>query len=249
IHNITVSGKIPVLTGASVSGDRLLVVGYVPGGGKAPDRGLVRLGPSQWIMVSPERADRSLRVHAVETSNGRPRLVVEIVGRETQILEMRGEEPGPSVSLSTLAPYILRGVRSGPGYFVITGELFLHENGETVRAKTAYIISSIARFSLARSPTDAVLITRSGSAISTSRLTNASETVTPIQDSLPVRSYTLDRTDEPLSNANGSAKVYGVYVDRAILLCALAAVTSAYTIPVVAAVASYNNVNGGGRRA
>ena len=243
VHNITIGNKVPTITGAATSSGRLLVVGYVPGSGKAPDRGLVGVIPGRWLIVSPERADRSLKIHAVDTSRGTPRLVVEIVGRETQIVEMRGERTGPSVSLSTLAPYILRGVRAGPGYFVITGELFLRENNETVRSKAAYIIGSVARFSLASGPTDAVLITRRASPITVHVLGNVSDVSGAPQEGLRVTYYELGHLDKALDAGRGAARVYDVYVDRSLLFCALAAVTSAYAIPLAALVSSYNRMD------
>ena len=241
LHKASYQGEPVTVTGAAPTGEGLAVYGYA--GRTGNYTGLVKLPGEGWMRVSASAGGKHVqtRVHAaLSPYPGTLRVVVEQVGHETDIVDIRGGRAAEAKRLSILAPYIFRYSRPEAGMLLVAGDAFIGRGENKTRTLMALLIGSNTPMDVGTNETMVLAILSPGPRVWLEPAQVVENSTTINGTRIGVSRVEASRSPEEPQPSSARAAWMSVVVDRRLLACAALAAMLAYSAPVAAAIYTYN---------
>ncbi|MCE4624554.1 MAG: hypothetical protein F7C35_01635 [Desulfurococcales archaeon] len=245
-YNVTVSGSPVRLRGALFTSEGGLVLygsAFLETDGGVRERAVIMLPDGDWLAIYRGKAASRVR-GLVEPYPGVLRAMVEIVGKETDILDLTVEgAPKGNTVISAMAPYSLRASGTAAnGTLWVFGNFYLSEKTsegrKTETLGVLHIIRSSTPYQIGSGLDYTLVMIKAGRPL---EFLHPNITVRVVEDSR--LSYTTFKPHTLSLNVTSSTlnyRVYGIFVDRTLLACALSAVLALLYAPLAEAVYKWN---------
>ncbi len=200
----------------------------------------LRLPSGEWRVYYREGIDT--KIHAAYSPYpGTIRIVVEVVGKETDIVDIDAEtgEQKYVGRFTVMAAYSLNKIRVADDAIWIEGDIFAKIDDQDIHWRIVHMIKSNTPYVVGKGPQLALSGIFHGKKLKSDSV-QVAVTIGQTGMKADVRLLQPSEDKPPVREAHADYEYYGVYVDRDVLALALAAVLSVLYFPVALAVDRYN---------